>query len=544
MPLRFSTILLFGFVFLCNFLLLGQKQNHQWRFGNGGGIDFNTSPPSFVSVSSIMTNEGSASVADQNTGALLFYTDGITVWNALNQVMPNGNGLLGGSPELKSSTTAAVIIPKPESENLYYIITIDEQLSNGNGLRYTVVDMNLDNGLGAVLPNEKNILLKATDSEKIEVIPASGCIGYWIVTKDNPGNTYFSFLLTANGIDLYPVVSVAGGNHGNGAGHLKANKKGTLLACGNFLEDKIELNQFDAATGIVSNLLSFAAGPLNFVYGLAFSPNDKLLYVSDLSQVVQFDISQINQSAIESSFYQVISSLVVQYATLQLAPNDVIYVNAGSVDAISNPNNLGAACNFQTQAFSNQTSGGGYGLPKFVCERISQNTTNIIITDSLCSNLSFSFSVDNQIGIDSIEWNFGDANATENLASGFEVSHAFSSPNTYIVQALIYKKCGIDTLSISVDLTNCSTELSFITPNVITPNQDGINDFLIIENGQAKTSLIILNRWGNAVFSTSDYQNNWDGKDQDGQPLKEGVYTYRYTFENGVTGHGFVHLFR
>jgi hypothetical protein len=46
-----------------------QKQNNQWRFGNGGGIDFNTIPPGNVSGSAITTPEGSASVADRTTGA-------------------------------------------------------------------------------------------------------------------------------------------------------------------------------------------------------------------------------------------------------------------------------------------------------------------------------------------------------------------------------------------------------------------------------------------------------------------------------------------
>ena len=90
-----------------------QKQNNQWRFGTTGAIDFNTVPPSFVTGCLISTGEGSASVADKTTGALLFYTDGVTVWNANNQVMPNGTGLLGGTAALLSSTTAAVIVPKP-----------------------------------------------------------------------------------------------------------------------------------------------------------------------------------------------------------------------------------------------------------------------------------------------------------------------------------------------------------------------------------------------------------------------------------------------
>ena len=126
-----------------------QKQNNQWRFGNSGGVDFNTIPPSNVSGAAITTSEGSASVADRTTGSLLFYTNGITVWNTNNQVMPNGTGLFGGTPALLSSTTAAVIIPKPGSNNLYYIVTIDEQSSN-NGVRYSVVDMTLNSGFEVV----------------------------------------------------------------------------------------------------------------------------------------------------------------------------------------------------------------------------------------------------------------------------------------------------------------------------------------------------------------------------------------------------------
>jgi len=133
-----NLILLFVIV-ICN-NSFAQKQNNQWRFGTAGAVDFNTVPPSFVNGAALSTGEGSASVADRVTGALLFYTDGVTVWNANNLVMPNGTGLLGGSAALLSSTTAAVIVPKPGSNSLFYIVTIDEQF-NGNGVRYSVVDM-------------------------------------------------------------------------------------------------------------------------------------------------------------------------------------------------------------------------------------------------------------------------------------------------------------------------------------------------------------------------------------------------------------------
>jgi hypothetical protein len=161
---------LFLFIMLICQNSFAQKQNNQWRFGFGGALDFNTLPPSFVNGCVIAASEGSASVADRVTGALLFYTDGVTVWNANNQIMPNGTGLLGGVT--LSSTTAAVIVPKPGSSNLYYIITVDEFTSN-NGVRYSVVDMTLNGGLGDIVAGQKNIFLFQTNEERLEVIPAS-----------------------------------------------------------------------------------------------------------------------------------------------------------------------------------------------------------------------------------------------------------------------------------------------------------------------------------------------------------------------------------
>jgi gliding motility-associated-like protein len=528
-------------------MIYGQNQNNQWRFGNGGGIDFNVNPPLFQGGSQILTGEGSASVADPLTGELLFYTDGITVWDSQDQIMPNGTGLFGGSPELKSSTTAAVIVPKPGSEHLYYIITIDEQLGNGRGLRYSVVDMNLNNGFGDILLNEKNVLIKLTESEKIEIIPADACAGYWIITKDNPGNSFFSYLLSDTGIDTAPVVSLAGGVHGNGAGHLKANHEGTKLACGNFFDGTIEMYDFNKTTGAVSISTTLNANQLNFIYGLEFSPNDALLYVSDLSKVVQYDLSQNNPLAIENSAFTVISSPFVQYASLQLAPNGIIYVNAGNIDAILNPNGIGSACNYQEMVFENQTGGGGYGLPKIVPKKIASHQTSEITSTDFCVNSPTQFSLNNTAGVDSVYWNFGDDFSTISNSTDFTVSHTYTSVNDFLVTAIVYQECKEDTLTLNVPIVSCTdpieTNLAVNAPNVITPNQDGMNDFFLI-SGNNNLSLKIINRWGVLVYESDNYLNDWNGKDQKGNQLSDGVYTYYYKAENGLNGHGFVHIIR
>jgi gliding motility-associated-like protein len=93
-----------------------------------------------------------------------------------------------------------------------------------------------------------------------------------------------------------------------------------------------------------------------------------------------------------------------------------------------------------------------------------------------------------------------------------------------------------------INLEACNFD--FTIPNVITPNSDGLNDLFEIENLPENTELIILNRWGNAVFSSSNYQNNWDGKNTLGKDLVDGVYYYKIKTMVGKVSHGFIHLSR
>ncbi len=60
-------------------------------------------------------------------------------------------------------------------------------------------------------------------------------------------------------------------------------------------------------------------------------------------------------------------------------------------------------------------------------------------------------------------------------------------------------------------------------PNAISPDGDGINDFLKIPflSTYPKNTLVIFNRWGKKVYEVTDYLNNWDGGD-----LPAGTYFY------------------
>ena len=51
-----------------------------------------------------------------------------------------------------------------------------------------------------------------------------------------------------------------------------------------------------------------------------------------------------------------------------------------------------------------------------------------------------------------------------------------------------------------------------VVPNVLTPNGDGINDFWVIENLPPGTAVAIYNRWGQQVYFSPAYANNWAGE--------------------------------
>ena len=83
---------------------------------------------------------------------------------------------------------------------------------------------------------------------------------------------------------------------------------------------------------------------------------------------------------------------------------------------------------------------------------------------------------------------------------------------------------GFATIDIDVDLAP--------TPNAITPNGDGSNDFFMIPqielnpDAYPDSEMIIFNRWGDEVFSASPYLNDWDGNNNSGNPIPEGTYYY------------------
>ena len=92
-----------------------------------------------------------------------------------------------------------------------------------------------------------------------------------------------------------------------------------------------------------------------------------------------------------------------------------------------------------------------------------------------------------------------------------------------------------DTLAIDINSIDCD----IIMPNVVTPNGDGINDFFRI-NGLENfpgSSLNSYNRWGNKIYSSDDYKNDWSPK------VSDGTYFYILNVPDGRKFNGFFQVF-
>lgn len=273
-----------NFVFLILFVglmpivsdLNAQFESGKWVFGNGAGVDFTSGKPITFSGSKIRTSEGCSSISTSK-GDLLFYTDGVTIWNRNNEVMPNGKNLNGNF----SSTQSSIIVPLPRSTSIFYVFTMDWEAHNG-GFCYSVVDLTREKGLGDV--TLKNQQIKTNCAEKLGAIRHANNKDVWLIIHEYGSNAFMAYLLTKDGLVHKPVISNVGLKYDkslyNTIGYLKISPDKKKLAVAINGDRVVELFDFDSGNGTLSKPVTLRFENNMSPYGLEFSPNGKLLYVS------------------------------------------------------------------------------------------------------------------------------------------------------------------------------------------------------------------------------------------------------------------------
>ena len=468
-PALKNTFLFILFLFCVGFSY-GQKETANWFFGEYAGLNFNNKTP-VAQVGKLATREGCAAISNDK-GALLFYTDGSTIWNRNHQIMPNGVDLFGNN----SSTQSAIIIPNPKEKNIYYVFTVDQaekvDRSQGQkGLNYSIIDMNLDNGNGDVVTGTKNRHLITYDtndnkqsdwkcSEKIAATLHGDGTAYWVLTYFV--DTFYAFKIDENGLSETPVQSKVNNlipivewqdesflTNVSSVGYLKISPNGEKIGIAhsftaqNRISGKAFLYDFDNTTGMVSPAGTQLIGG-TYPYGIEFSPKSRKLYITTSNYVTNrgqesFEGSNLYQFNVEDpnvlgTKVEISKSGTLFAGALQLALNGKIYRaksssggGESSLAVINRPELEGKAAKYDSKGVRlAQNTFSGYGLPPFV-------SSAFILTfdyEFTCIGDETHFFITSDDPYDSLVWDFGDGSTSTEI----EPYHKYTEPGEYEVK--------------------------------------------------------------------------------------------------------------
>ncbi len=357
-----------------------EKRDYIWLFGKysevgdstwgGTVIDFNYGPPDIYYDSRDMNFDiTNANICDEN-GNLLFYTNGRFIANKFNDTVINSTGI---NPGIWSQSygddglrlyQGALILPKPESNHLFYLLHEEREFVGGVQLTvvprlyYTIIDMSFQGGSGLATQLNTVMVQDTLDYGKITATRHANGRDWWIVVGEFYSNRYYRFLLGPNGIEEQEPQRI-GEAVPSGLGQAHFSPDGTKYTKLNGINDSIgvflDIYDFNRCSGILNSkeriiyeTLSGGAG------GLSFSPNSRFLYVCEGIYVFQYDLwaNDIAASVDTVAEYDgFLSPFPTTFFMAQLAPDGKIYINSpNSVDVlhvIHQPNEKGAACQFE-----------------------------------------------------------------------------------------------------------------------------------------------------------------------------------------------------
>jgi gliding motility-associated-like protein len=447
-------------LFLGSATAWAQNENINWMFGHHTRLNFSSSPP-VISESNMQCWEGGSVCFSDGVGNLMFYSNGNQVWNANGNVMPNGNNILGNGPTATlpygypcSSAQGAMAVQSIRNNSQYYLFVLDA-MEDGppwalGRLRYSVIDMTLNGGLGDVVASQKNIILDDSMTEKMTVIKADGC-GFWLVTHKMYTNNYSAFKIDAGGISTTPVISSGQIPGELGYGMLNASSDGKILVMTSAAPG-VEISNFNNVTGTISNAGYFTTpgGKL----GACISPDNTKLYVGHYNKLSQYDLSSFPNVATVLASEQIISTSIT-YGQMRRGPDGKIYVanvNTDNMAIIKDPNNSGLACNYELYgmmrpAFAqfppippNTTPGqygSGLGQEVMPATNMIQHMVRSVIDTTLCAGAPIVLSVADDA--DYYLWN------TEDSTSSLTIN----TPGTYWVKSFINCDAYVDTFHVS-----------------------------------------------------------------------------------------------
>lgn len=342
--------------------------NNTWCFGDSAMFKYNNGNFDSNIPTAMSAIETSASISD-SLGNLLFYTNGIKIWNRNNIQMSNSDSIENGPFAVafgSSTTQGALILRIPNSLNLYYVFLLKAQ-SVSPALQYCLVDMSLNGGLGDVILKNQYIYTDEL-SEKMKAVRHANGRDWWLYLHKFDSNDFVRYLITPAGIEgpfyqsigsVFPVQDNA-----HTIGQMTISPDGSKLAIVSYRV--IDIFNIDRCTGELSdfkNIVEFDY-PNYGAYGCTISSNNQFLYFSSWDSL--FQISLTDEFPYDNRFLVYFEPLyssslyAISINQLENLDNKIIVAcglmgtshvnlppNNTNLSIINQPNLLHGACDFQ-----------------------------------------------------------------------------------------------------------------------------------------------------------------------------------------------------
>lgn len=291
--------------------ILNEKYNqtNHWYLGPGGKIEFDKYSKNPKAQPAVADIPAGSSVATDENGSLLFYSNGDAIYDKDGNIMANGDNLYG----TKSLSSTSIIFPKPGSQIYYYVFTMEETW----GLHYSVVDITANGGKGEVIT--KDIPLDRWAGTMTAVKPGDGNM-LWLYVLDRASNGFKAFKVERNTVNE-PVLSVTGPIISN-ARHMKVSVYGNKLAVTD--EAGVHFYNIDAVSGEIKYQTSV---PIENATGVEFSQGNNNAYIStgEKGEIYKVKLSNNETLPVEKIYEAPIGSNY-NFGDLQLGINGKIYV--------------------------------------------------------------------------------------------------------------------------------------------------------------------------------------------------------------------------
>jgi hypothetical protein len=479
-------------IMVSNIHLFSQKEAYNWDYGGKWVITFDTpdGEPKILRESIIKNHtEGCSSISD-SSGKFLFSTGGVSAYSYIG--IPDSIKLSTGFYEplctmfdnqaFARAGQTGLIVKQPGNNNKYYIFSSMCKFENYNYFttKYSIVDMDGNNGIGEMLVTDRDVFKNS--GEKLIGIKHGNGKDVWIISHELNSRTFLAALLTENGLEPDIVKSTTGAFHplfgpfpnaSNQAfsGLMTSNIEGNLIALTIRNTKMLDILSFDKMTGRINSLVNFSIDsifPVEYHYGISFSPNSKLLYINtirDNGKLVQFDISSLDSNDIKNSSFvlhseQLHAGKYISNGAIQLAPNGKLYLqktfsnNFGEEQThtlyeIGSPNSKGDFCNLKEVTNIPKEIYLSYGLPNFVQGLI--NFWVKIIPDSVCEGDDLVLRVNVQPDITTNKYTWLAPDGTQYSGKTLTIRNAkFSDAGLYKVTVDINSTIRSDSVMITI----------------------------------------------------------------------------------------------